>query len=325
VVAVVLIVLVVVIGVKALGGDNKQTAGSGTATAQPTDSSTTGGDPSNSSGELGNATGQAKTATDKLRVAGFQCSDLFNGGQGAHRGCFKYQGATSAEVVFQFQPDGTIIGLQIKSQDSDNVNNAAVSFDAALLAIGIDTFGGSEVAKVQQAVKTGQKNSKVGSTWGEFRLSNYGDALQLSGGKSGTDSLEVPRKQFQLTEAQLNAALKAKKYTCTALCKKTVGKYGSQSIDGYGGSNGGGLSSFNIRVSGEAADVKTAMPAAIADGFAALKGPDVDALKAYATAHSDGKSYAGYVSGWRVEITGDQIDSDFGSQSISIRPELFSV
>jgi hypothetical protein len=78
-------------------------------------------------------------------------------------------------------------------------------------------------------------------------------------------------------------------------------------------------------VSGEAADVKTAMPAAIADGFAALKGPDVDALKAYATAHSDGKSYAGYVSGWRVEITGDQIDSDFGSQSISIRPELFYV
>jgi hypothetical protein len=327
VVAVVLIVLVAVLGVKALGGDNKQT-GSGTATAQPPTEPTTpgsdpSGDPSNPSGELGNATGQAKTVTDKLQSNRFQCSDLFNGAQGAHRGCFKYEGATTAEVVFQFQPDGTIIGVQIKSQDSDNVNTAAITFDAALQAIGIDTFGGSEVAKVQQAVKGGQKNGKVGSTWGEFRLRNYGDALQLSGGKSGTDSYQVPRKQFQTTEAQLYAALKAKQYSCTSLCKKTVGKYGSQSIDGYGGSNGGGLSSFNLRVSGEAADLKTAMPAAIADGFAALKGPDVEALRAYATAHSDGKPYAGYVAGWRVEITGNRIASDFGSQSISIRPELF--
>jgi hypothetical protein len=323
-VGVVLIVLIV-LGVRALGGDE---VGSGTATAQPpTNSTTPGGGPSDgpAGSELGNATGQAKTATDKLQGAGFQCSDLFNGTQGAHRGCFKYDGATSAEVVFQFQPDGTIIGVQLKSADPDNVNNAAVTFDAALQAIGVDTFGGSEVAKVQQAVRGGEKNGKVGSTWGEFRLSNYGDRLLLSGGKSGTDTFEVPRKQFQTTEAQLIGALRAKKYTCTSLCKRPVGKYGSQTIDGYGGSNGGRLSSFNIRVSGEDADVKTAMPVAISDGFAAVKGPDVKALEAFATAHSDGRSYAGYVSGWRVEITGNRIGSDFGSLNISIRPELFYV
>ncbi|HEY0471354.1 MAG TPA: hypothetical protein VGD34_06800 [Kribbella sp.] len=329
VVAVVLVVLVAVLGAKALGGDNKQT-GSGTATAQPPADRTTPGsdssaDRSSSSGELGNATGQAKTVTDKLQGSGFQCGDLFNGAQGAHRGCFKYEGPTSSEVVFQFQPDGTIIGVQLKSQDSDNVNNAAITFDAALQAIGIDSFGGSEVAKVQQALKSGQKNGKIRSTWGEFRLGNDGDALQLSGRKSGTDSYQVPRKQFQTTEAQLYAALKAKHYSCTSLCKKSVGKYGSQSIDGYGGSNGGGLSSFNLRASGEAADLKTAMPAAIADGFAVLKGPDVKALKAFATAHADGKSYAGYVAGWRVEIAGNRIASEFGTQIISIRPELFSV
>ncbi len=333
VVGVVLIGLLVFLGVKALGGDDKKEADNPPATTstQPTDAptdgaSTPGGDQTTAptNGELGNATGQAKTATEKLQAAGFGCSDLFNGPQGAHRGCFKYDGAKSAEVIFQFQSDGTIIGVKIRSEDNDNVNNAAVTFDAALQAIGNDTFGGSEVAKVQQAVKTGQKRTKVGSTWGEFELTNYGDDLQMSGGKSGSDSFEMPRKQFQITEAQLNAALKAKKYTCTSLCKKTVGKYGSQLIDGYGSSNGG-LSSFDIRVSGDPNDVKAAMPGAIADGFGILKGPDVEALKSYVTSHSDGKSYAGYVSGWRVEITGDTSDSDYGSRTVSIRYESFYV
>jgi hypothetical protein len=324
VIGVVLIGLLVFLGIKALGGDDKKEADND-PTTQPTGApSTPGGDSSQApGGELGNATGQAKTATEKLQGAGFGCSDLFNGPSGAHRGCFKYDGSKAAEVVFQFQTDGTIIGVRIRSEDNDNVNNAAVTFDAALQAIGNDTFGGSEVAKIQQAVKNGEKNSKVGSTWGEFQLTNYGDDLQLSGGKSGSDSFDMPRKQFQITEAQLNAALKAKKYACTSLCKKTVGKYGSQLIDGYGSSSGG-LSSFDIRVSGDPADVKAAMPGAIADGFGVLKGPDVEALKAYVTSHNDGKSYAGYVSGWRVEITGDS-DPDYGSQTISIRYESFYV
>jgi hypothetical protein len=325
VIGVVLIGLLVFLGIKALGGDDKKEADNDPTTQPTAAPSTPGGDTTEAppAGQLGNASGQAKTATDKLQAAGFQCSDLFNGPQGAHRGCFKYDGSKTAEVVFQFQSDGTIIGVRIRSEDNDNVNNAGVTFDAALQAIGNDTFGGSEVAKVQQAVKNGEKNTKVGSTWGEFQLTNYGDDLQLSGGKSGSDSFEMPRKQFQITEAQLNAALKAKKYACTSLCKKTVGKYGSQVIDGYGSSSGG-LSSFDIRVSGEPADVKAAMPGAITDGFGILKGPDVAALKSYVASHADGKSYAGYVSGWRVEITGNT-DSDYGSQTVSVRSESFYV
>ena len=276
-IALVLVGLLVFLGVKALGGDDEPTSQPSTTT-QPTTDPTgdpTGepsGDPTGApSGELGNATGQAKAATDKLQGAGYQCSDLFNGAQGGHRGCFKYDGATSAEAVFQFMPDGTIIGVLVKSDDSDNVNNAQVTFDAALQAIGNDTFGGSEVAKVQQAVKTGQKTQKVGSTWGEFQLSNNGDDLSLRGGKSGSDSFDLPRKQFQTTEAQLTAALKPKQYTCATSCRKAVGKYGSQSIFGIG-STGAGIRSLDIRASGDTADVKAAMPAAVADAFGALKG-----------------------------------------------------
>lgn len=181
-IAVVLVGLLIFLGVKTLGGDDEPIS-QPNPTTQPTNQPT--GDPTGNptgeptgeptggpSGELGNATGQAKAATDKLLAAGYQCSDLFNGAQGAHRGCFKYDGATSAEVVYQFQPDGSIIGVLIKSEDSDNVNNAQVTFDAGLQAIGNDSFGGSEVAKIQQAVKTGQKSQKVGSSWGEFQLSN---------------------------------------------------------------------------------------------------------------------------------------------------------
>jgi hypothetical protein len=212
VIGVVLIGLLVFLGIHALGGNDQSSADrTNQPTDQATDAPTTPGSDSTSgppSDKLGNATGQAKVATDKLQVLKYQCSDLFNGPQGAHRGCFKYAGATTAEVVFQFQSDGTIIGALVRSSDMDNINNAAVTFDAALQAIGNDTFGGSEVAKIQQAVKTGQKTGKVGSTWGEFDLRNSGDELRLSGGKSGSESLDLPRKEFQTTEAALNAGFR---------------------------------------------------------------------------------------------------------------------
>ena len=319
VIGVLVIGLLVFLGVKALGGDDDPVTN---PTTQPTTGpETPGGD--SAGGELGNASGQAKTATDKLQGDGYQCSDLFNGEQGAHRGCFKYDGATSAEVIFQFQPDGTVIGVLIRSENADNVNNAAATFDSAVQAIGNDAFGGSEVAKVQQFVKGGQKSGKVGSTWGEFEVRNNGDTLQLSGGKSGSDSYELPRKQFQTTEAQLNAALKPKKYTCSTSCRKKVGEYGSQTIFGFGSSNSG-IRSLEIRATGESADVKAAIPAATADAFVVLKGPDVAALKAWVTSHSDGKSYAAYVAGWRVEATASD-SSSFTSQTISISYESFYV
>ena len=329
-IGVVVIGLLVFLGVRAIGGDDDPVADPTTASSQP--SSQPSGDASTSPGtdpsaeppstNLGNATGQAKTATDKLQAAGFQCSDLFNTPQGAHRGCFKYAGATEAEVVFQFQADGTIIGVLVRSDDSDNVNNAAVTFDAALQAVGNDTFGGSEVAKIQAAVKTGQKTGKVGSTWGEFALRNDGDALRLSGGKSGSDSLELPRKEFETTEAALTTALKAKGYECTSSCRKTIGEYGSQRIFGIGIRSG--IRSLSISASGGPAEVKGAMPAATADAFAAVKGNDVAALKAWVAAHADGKSYAGYVNGWRVEITGNGSEN-YSSRTIDISYESFYV
>jgi len=336
VVALILVGLLIFLGVRALGGDDETTTPqpsnptqpSGEPSGQPSGepsgqpSGEPSGAPSNPGGGLGNATGQAKTATEKMQAAGFQCSDLFNGAEGAHRGCFKFEEVTQAETIFQFQPDGTIIGVLIRSRNSENVNNAAVTFDAALQAIGNDTFGGSEVAKIQQAVKTGQKNSKVGSTWGEFNLLNSGDSVQISGGKSGSDSYDLPRKQFQTTEAQLNATLAAKQYKCTSSCRKTLGKYGSQSVFAIGGD--GGIRSIEFRASGDPNEVKAAMPVVVADGMAALKGADVAAIKAFIDSHKDGKPYAAYVAGWRVQAT-SRGSEDYSSQSIEIRYESYYV
>jgi hypothetical protein len=176
VVGIVLIGLLVFLGIHAFGGDEKPE--SRPTNSEPTGNPTNGGE----NGELGNATGQAKTATEKLQGIGFGCSDLFNTAQGAHRGCFKYDGATQAEAIFQFQPDGTIIGVKLTSENEDNVNNAKVTFDAVLQALGNDTFGGDQVKKVQDAINNGQKSQKVGSSWGEFQLRNDGDTVELSGG-----------------------------------------------------------------------------------------------------------------------------------------------
>lgn len=328
----VLIALVVFLGVRALGGDDDTTtAPSPPPTSQPTDQPSgepTGqpsGEPSgepNPGAGLGKATGQAKTATDKLQAAGYQCSDLFNGAEGAHRGCFKFDAVSQAEALFQFQADGTIIGVLIRARDSENVKNAGVTFDAALQAIGNDTFGGSEVAKIQAEVKTGQKDAKIGSTWGEFNLLNSGETVQISGGKSGADSFDLPRKEFQTTEAQLSAALKAKQYTCSTSCRKDLGKSGSQRVFGIGGNSG--IRILEIEASGDPAEVKAALPVAVGDALAAVKGTDVAAIKAFLDAHQDGKPYAAYVAGWRIQQTGSG-DDDYSSQSINIKYESYYV
>ena len=58
--------------------------------------------------------------------------------------------------------------------------------------------------------------------------------------------------------------------------------------------------------------------------WASAQGGDVAALKSYIQSHSDGKSSASYVAGWRVEITGNASD-DYASQRINISYETFFV
>jgi hypothetical protein len=300
----VVIALVVFLAIRGLGGDDKTT----NPTPQPTQSA---------------AGGQAQGTTDKLQNAGFQCSDLFNGAQGAHRGCFKLDDVSQAEVIFQFQADGTIISTLVRSSNRENVNNAAVVFDAALQAIGNDTFGGSEVAKIQTAVKTGQKDAKVESSWGDFNLFNDGDSIQISGRKSGMESFDVPRKEFPTTVTEMITALKAKQYTCTLSCRKDLGRSGSQRIFPLGGSSKT-IHSLDIEASGDPGDVKAALPVAVADAMGILKGADVQPIKTFLAAHTDGKPYAAYVAGWRIELTGTGND-DYASQSIRIKYESYYV
>ena len=325
VVGLVVIGLLVFLGIRAFGGDDTPTSNPTTTeqpTGQPTDkptTSTSGGPGQN--GELGNATGQAKAATDKLQGLGFGCSDLFNTGQGAHRGCFKQDGRKGAEAIFQFSSDGNIIAVRLQAEDDDNFNNAQVAFDQVLQALGNDTFGADQVKKVQDAVKTGQRSDEVGTTWGEFQLSNQGQSVRLTGHKSGEDSLDLPDQAFDTTQAQLVTALKTKGYVCTTSCKKDVGKYGYQRVFFFA-SSGKGIKDIEISASGEAEDAKKALPAALGDAFGALKGGNVAAVKAYVDAHNDGKPYSAYVGGWKVEISGNS-SASYTSQQVSIEYESF--
>ncbi|TCC21951.1 hypothetical protein E0H92_29885 [Kribbella speibonae] len=326
VVGLVVIGLLVFLGIRAFGGEDTPTSNpttteqpTGEPTGKPTTSTSSGGPGQN--GELGNATGQAKTATEKLQGLGFGCSDLFNTSQGAHRGCFKEDGRKGAEAIFQFGSDGNIIAVRLQAQDDDNFNNAQVAFDQVLQALGNDTFGADQVKKVQDAVKTGQRSDEVGTTWGEFQLSNQGQSVRLSGHKSGEDSMDLPDQSFDTTQAQLVTALKAKGYVCTTSCKKDVGKYGYQRVFFFA-SSGKGIKDIEISASGEAEDAKKALPAALGDAFGALKGGNVAAVKAYVDAHNDGKPYSAYVGGWKVEISGNS-SASYTSQQVSIEYESF--
>jgi hypothetical protein len=117
--------------------------------------------------------------------------------------------------------------------------------------------------------------------------------------------------------------LKTKKYVCTSSCTKQVGKYGNQRVYFYG-SDGDGINQIEMSAYGDPADVKKALPAATNDAFGVLKGGDAAKVKAYIQAHSDGKPYASYVAGWRVQISGSTSD-DYASQQINIKYESFYV
>jgi hypothetical protein len=326
VVGIVLIGLLVFLGIRAFGGDD-------TPVSQPTGGQTTeGGDPKTSSSpttgtnpnsgtELGNASGQAKAITDKLQGMGFGCSDLFNTGQGAHRGCFKYEGAKQAEAIFQFKSDGSIVAVRVETQDDDNNNNAQVAFGQVLQAVGNDTFGADAVTKVQDAVKTGQRSEEVSTNWGQFQMSNSGSSLRLSGHKSGEESLDVPDQTFDTTAAQMTAALKAKSYVCTSSCRKEVGEYGSQRVFFYA-SGSKGIKDIELSVSADGDQVKSSMKTVMGDAFGVLKGGNAAAVKAYIEAHNDGKQYAAYVGGWMVQIDGST-SGNYGSQRVSIEYETF--
>lgn len=324
VVGIVLIGLLVFLGIRAFGGGDSPSS-------QPSSGQSQGGDPSaspssgsSSGGELGNATGQAKSTTDKLQGMGFGCSDLFNTGQGVHRGCFKLESnGKSSQVIFQFKSDGTIIAVRVQSQDEDNNNNAQVSFGQALQAIGNDNFGGDAVTKIQDAVKTGQRSSEVGTGWGSFQVNNNGSDLYVTGHKNGEESLELPDQSFDTTAPQLTAALKAKTYNCTSSCRKDVGKYGSQRAFFYA-SAGKGIKDLQFSASADSSSAaKTAMNSVMNDVFAVLKGGNVAAVKSYIQAHNDGKAYAAYVGGWYVEIEAADNSGSYGSQTISIKWESF--
>ncbi|GAA0613417.1 hypothetical protein GCM10009534_55160 [Kribbella sandramycini] len=307
VVGILLIGLLIFLVVKGLGGDDEPAAGPGSSQGT--------GD-----GGPGNAAGQAEGVTQKLQSAGYQCSDLFNNESGAHRGCFKYEGSTQSDAVFQFTKDGSIISVQITTRDEENGNNAKVTFDGALQAIGNDAFGGSEVRKIQDAVATGQKSERVGTTWGEFRLSND-STVSLAGRKSGEEAFKVPDVAWATTEAQLKAGLTAKGYTCKIVCEKKIGDFDRQTIYGFGGSSGG-LRQVEMEIRAREDQAKAAWPATVTDAFGVLKAADSAKLKEFADKHTDGKATVAYVAGWRIEVTNRDND-DRWARSIRIKRETY--
>lgn len=333
-----MLALLVFLGVRALGGDdNTADPDPGTSqttepTGDPTGSPT--GDPTGSPTDqptapqtptVGNSAGQAKQVTDALSGAGYECSDLFNTPQGGHRGCFKNVGTSQGEALFQFSPDGNVIGLQIRAYDTENVNNAKKSFTEIVNALGKAAFPG-DIQKINDAVNNGQKSVELTSDWGEYRLTNSGDNLRLSGGKTGTDTLEVPRKTFDSTEADFEGTLKTKGYTCTSYCKKGgyPSKDPSRYVSGFGTGTSGGLRSITASVSGDAGAAKSGFDSTVGDVFSSLKGADVAAIQAWVKSKNDGKSHSGYVNGWRVDIEYGG-GASYQRVELQVKTELFYV
>jgi hypothetical protein len=74
----------------------------------------------------GQITGQARTLSDALARRGLECSVRFTGVDGGQTGCFTFReaGRTASEVVYQYRPDGTIIGLNIEVAATESTETA---------------------------------------------------------------------------------------------------------------------------------------------------------------------------------------------------------
>ena len=265
------------------------------ATADPADSGLMLAEGGTSGGTV---RGEARALADALNGRGLECSVRFSSAEGGHSGCFVYQAAsrTTASVVFQYRPDGTVIGLAIKVRGTGETGAALRSLTGT---VGPILFA-ADLPRVNTALS--EWGGWVDGSWGGFQIVSRGPKTEVSGAKLGSTQIKVPVLHLDTTEAELADGLGADGYTCTADHETCQGKYAGQpglALKFSGPDTG---ITYLVATAATAATSSNAFEQLQTTVFGHLKGGAVAPIKGWVAQHLDGRSHVAYVAGWRVDL-----------------------
>ncbi|MFF0344282.1 hypothetical protein [Kribbella sp. NPDC004875] len=260
----------------------------------------------------GETTGQAKDLTETLTAKGMECSVRFTVAQGGLAGCFSWadQGLTANEVVFQYQSDGTVIGINAKSVARDeklNVPAAKPLIDATGGAVFTD-----DRSRVNDALAGigSTRETTVDGAWGKYKVRDGASGTTLVAAKTGAEPLMIPAIEATTSEATAAEALKQQGFSCGADdedCSRDF-RGGKGKLTVRTTSLGaGGITYLLVSVADTSKDAtKAANTEAfsnlIGTSFGIVQGNGTDAVRKWVTDHQDGQSHTAYVGGWRVEL-----------------------
>ncbi|WP_157979830.1 hypothetical protein [Kribbella monticola] len=260
----------------------------------------------------GETTGQAKELTDALTGKGLECSVRFTIAAGGSAGCFSWadKGMTSAEVLFQYDNGGTVIGLNLKTF-SQQEGVAFVTLAPVLQTVSEVVFDADQ-DKVARAVSDLPKtdDATFDGSWGRYHVREGASGTTVSAAKSGKYPLTVPRIEMASSPAKLADALTAKGFTCDAAREDCSGSF----RDGKGRTSvlSAGLGSSGITTliigatdtsrDADAATTKQTFTELVGNTLGIAGGNGLPDVQKWSADHLDGQSHSAYVGGWRVDL-----------------------
>jgi hypothetical protein len=245
-------------------------------------------------------TGQARALADALTSRGLACSVRFTAVDGGQAGCFTFAEADriASEVVYQYQPDGAVIGFNVKIRTPEPLDTRPV----------LRPLVGAVQAVLFPA--DGAKATRLLDAWGGFATGSWG-ALEavtrgpetlFNGRKAGSTAVAVPVLHLDTTEQKLAETLSGSGFTCARDNESCRGQYA-------------GKPGLTVQMSGPDTGITYLLAAATAGpnttkAFTTLQGqlldhlagPAVTPLHQWLTEHQDGRSHSAYVAGWRVDL-----------------------
>ncbi|WP_433016736.1 hypothetical protein [Kribbella sp. CA-294648] len=242
----------------------------------------------------GELTGQARTLADAMAQRGLGCGVRFLGADGGQTGCFAWSRSsqTTAEVIFQHQLDGSVIGLNIKVTGSKNPS-------VVLRAL---TDGAGPIVFPADLPKVTDSFERFGGfpegSWGNYRVFMHRQKPSLSASKLNTTPIKVPVLHLDTAEPRLADALRADGFTCTGDNETCAGPPGTALR--FSGPDTG--ITYLVATAASGATTRKTFDQLRAQVFGHLSGSAVGPVRDWVTLHLDGRSHSAYVAGWRVDL-----------------------
>ena len=260
----------------------------------------------------GTTTGQALELSAALTAKGLECTVRYTGNAGGQAGCFRWgdKGTTSSQVLFQYQPDGTVIGLNLKTV-GQREGASFVELALAFQAVAPVVFAADQ-DKVAQAVANVGKvdDTSFEGSWGKYHVRDGASGTTVSAAKSGAAQLAVPDIQMANPPAKLADAFSAQGFTCSATredCDSTFreGKGRLSVLSSTVGTKGTlqliiGADDTSRDANSE--QTKKAFSDLVHLTLGLAGGNGLPAVDRWFDDQLDGDSHSAYVGGWRVDL-----------------------